>query len=64
MSIDDIRAGWSLAVVEHGTEREPVVVIDNFAPDPQRFVDDAGHIAGAHTEGRCATGIGCAHIGL
>jgi len=37
-------AGWSLSVVEHGAEREPVVVIDGFAPDPQRFVDDAGFL--------------------
>lgn len=37
-------AGWSLSVVEHGAEREPVVVIDNFAPDPQRFIDDAGFL--------------------
>lgn len=36
---------WSLAVHHHGAEREPVVVIDRFAPDPQRFVDDAGFLA-------------------
>ncbi|HEX7656635.1 MAG TPA: DUF6445 family protein, partial [Sphingomonas sp.] len=36
---------WSLAVHHHGAERQPVVVIDRFAPDPQRFVDDAGFLA-------------------
>ena len=28
---------WSLAVHHHGAEREPVVVIDRFALDPQRL---------------------------
>lgn len=45
LSAADASAGWSLSVVEHGAEREPVVVIDNFAPNPQRFIDDAGFLA-------------------
>lgn len=36
---------WHLSVEEHGAEREPVVVIDGFAPDPQRFIDDASFLA-------------------
>jgi hypothetical protein len=45
LSARDALAGWSLSVVGHGVEREPVVVIDDFARDPQRFVDDAGFLA-------------------
>ena len=37
--------GWRLSVERHGTEREPVVVIDGFAPDPNRFLDDAAFLA-------------------
>ncbi len=37
--------GWRLAVARHGEENEPVVVIDRFAPDPERFVDDAAFLA-------------------
>ena len=33
--------GWSIAVKTIGDAREPVVIIDHFAPDPQMFVDDA-----------------------
>ncbi len=37
--------GWRVAVERHGAERQPVVVIDGFAPDPERFVDDASFLA-------------------
>jgi hypothetical protein len=40
-----VDAGWSVAVHHQGEEREPVVVIDGFAPDPARFVADAGFLA-------------------
>ena len=36
--------GWSIAVHRQGNEAEPVVVIDNFAADPARFIDDAGFL--------------------
>ncbi|HVI97925.1 MAG TPA: DUF6445 family protein [Sphingomonas sp.] len=36
---------WSVSIVEQGHEREPVVVIDNFAPDPQRWIDDAAFLS-------------------
>ena len=32
---------WTLTVHRHGTEQQPVVVIDGFAPAPDRFLDDA-----------------------
>lgn len=38
-------AGWSLSVVRQGAEDQPVVVIDGFAPDPQRLRDDAGFLS-------------------
>ena len=37
-----LTGGWTVSFHQQGDEREPVVVIDGFAPDPQRFVDDAG----------------------
>jgi hypothetical protein len=43
--VADPGAGWSLSVVEQGVEREPVVVIDHFAPEPDRFIDDAAFLA-------------------
>lgn len=36
---------WRLSVAEHGAEREPVVIIDGFAPTPERFLDDASFLA-------------------
>lgn len=36
---------WSPQVLRHGAEGEPVVVIDGFAPDPARFVDDAAFLS-------------------
>ncbi len=36
---------WSLAVHRIGNDAAPVIVIDNFAPDPGRFVDDAEFLA-------------------
>jgi hypothetical protein len=40
-----VAAGWSVVVHRQGEEREPVVVIDGFAPDPGRFVADAGFLS-------------------
>lgn len=40
-----VAEAWTLSVAEYGTEREPVVVIDGFAPQPERFIDDAGFLA-------------------
>lgn len=37
--------GWSLHVARHGDEDQPVVVIDGFAPEPERFRDDAGFLS-------------------
>ncbi len=37
--------GWRLGVERHGREAQPVVVIDGFAPAPERFVDDAAFLA-------------------
>ncbi len=34
----------TVRVIRHGREAEPVVVIDAFAPDPQRFIDDAAFL--------------------
>ena len=34
-------AQWSVAVDRHGNEGFPIVVIDNFAAAPERFIDDA-----------------------
>ncbi|WP_369412085.1 DUF6445 family protein [Hephaestia mangrovi] len=45
LSAASASAGWSLSLVEHGAEREPVVVIDNFAPAPDRLIDDAGFLS-------------------
>lgn len=36
---------WSVEIVRHGEERQPVVVIDRFAPDPTRFTDDAAFLS-------------------
>ncbi|MFA5963010.1 MAG: DUF6445 family protein [Sphingomonas sp.] len=36
---------WQLRVDRFGAERQPVVVIDNFAPDPRRFTDDAAFLS-------------------
>lgn len=36
---------WSVQVLTHGAEAQPVVVIDGFAPDPDRFVDDASFLS-------------------
>jgi hypothetical protein len=36
---------WSVAVHHHGAEAFPIVVIDNFAPMPGRFIDDAEFLA-------------------
>jgi hypothetical protein len=42
-------------VLHHGTEQEPVVVIDNFWPDPDALIDDAAMLGykeiGAHYPG-------------
>ena len=32
---------WTPCIHRHGTEQQPVVVIDGFAPDPRRFLEDA-----------------------
>jgi hypothetical protein len=32
---------WTVTVHRHGAEAQPVVVVDGFAPAPERFVDDA-----------------------
>jgi hypothetical protein len=32
---------WTVTVHRHGAEAQPVVVVDGFAPTPERFVDDA-----------------------
>lgn len=37
--------GWQVTVERHGVEAQPVVVIDGFAPDAQRFRDDAGFLS-------------------
>lgn len=46
---------WSAQVHRHGAEAQPVVVIDGFTPDPQRFRDDAEFLSfasiGAHYPG-------------
>ncbi len=39
-----MRDGWQVTVCRQGNEAEPVVVIDNFAPLPQRFIDDASFL--------------------
>jgi len=45
LSAASASAGWSLSLVEHGAEREPVVVIDDFAPAPAAFRDpEAGRL--------------------
>lgn len=36
---------WDVRVTHFGEERQPVVVIDGFAPDPRRFTDDAAFLA-------------------
>jgi hypothetical protein len=36
---------WQLRVERFGVERQPIVVIDNFAPDPRRFTDDAAFLS-------------------
>ncbi len=36
---------WSLSVSKQGAEREPVVVIDGFAADPDRLIGDASFLA-------------------
>lgn len=38
-------SGWRVEVVRHGTETEPVIVFDDFAPEPERFIDDASFLA-------------------
>jgi len=46
---------WTISIARHGTEAEPVVILDNFAPDPDGLVEDAGCLAfapvGAHYPG-------------
>jgi len=42
---NNVAAGWSVVVHRQGEEREPVVVIDQFAPDPERFIADAAFLA-------------------
>jgi Family of unknown function (DUF6445) len=37
--------GWSLSVERQGSEHEPVIVIDNFAPNPNRFISDAAMLS-------------------
>lgn len=37
--------GWSIEVRRYGDEQQPVIVIDGFAPAPERFVDDAGFLS-------------------
>lgn len=50
---------WQLRVEQIGAERQPVVVIDNFAPDPHRFAEDAVFLSfrpiGEHYPGVRAT---------
>lgn len=52
-------ADWQLSIEHHGVEREPVVVIDNFVPDPDALRDDAAMLAygpmGVHYPGIRAT---------
>ncbi|MFM9979032.1 MAG: DUF6445 family protein [Sphingomonadaceae bacterium] len=38
-------ADWTLSIERHGTEREPVVVIDNFVPNPDAVRGDAAMLA-------------------
>jgi len=35
---------WSIRIERQGLEAEPVVVIDGFAPDPARLIDDASFL--------------------
>lgn len=53
------RANWAMRVEHIGAERQPVVVIDNFAPDPRRFTDDTTFLSfrpiGEHYPGIRAT---------
>jgi len=37
---------WSpkLRIVRHGTEQEPVIVIDDYARDPERLIEDAARL--------------------
>lgn len=36
---------WRIRVERFGNEQQPVVVIDDFAPDPSRFTDDAAFLS-------------------
>jgi hypothetical protein len=36
-----LHEGSIVSVMHHGQDAEPVIVIDNFAREPQRFIDDA-----------------------
>ena len=36
---------WRVSIEHHGTERQAVVIIDGFAPAPDRFLDDAGFLS-------------------
>jgi len=40
-----VTVNWDMHVAHFGRERQPVVVIDGFAPDPRRFTDDAAFLA-------------------
>ena len=50
---------WQLSIEHHGAEREPVVIIDNFVPDPDLLSADASMLAyapmGMHYPGIRAT---------
>ena len=35
---------WQVSVARHGTEQQPVVVIDSFVERPERFIDDASFL--------------------
>ena len=41
----EVTTNWDMHVARFGNERQPVVVIDGFAPDPRRFTDDATFLA-------------------
>ncbi|SEM98714.1 hypothetical protein SAMN05192583_1759 [Sphingomonas gellani] len=36
---------WRVSIEHHGAERQPVVLIDHFAPDPAQWVDGAGFLS-------------------
>ncbi|MES2043187.1 MAG: DUF6445 family protein [Pseudomonadota bacterium] len=40
-----VTTNWDMHVARFGSEGQPVVVIDGFAPDPRRFTEDAAFLA-------------------